>query len=913
MTEFSKVYDFHEIEDKIYQKWESSGFFKPEVHPKGKPYCIIMPPPNITGKLHMGHAMFVAIQDLFIRYHRMKGEAVLWLPGTDHASIATQNVVEKEIKKENLTRHDLGREKFLERVWAWVDEYGKIITTQIRKLGASCDWSRERFTMDDRANKAVNHAFTELYRQKLIYKGKYLINWCPRCQTVLADDEVEHAESEAKLYTLSYPIMENGKPGEASISVATVRPETMIGDTAVAVHPDDPRYQDLVGKMAFLPVAEREIPIIADKRVDMEFGTGAVKITPAHDFNDYEIARHHNLPLINILTEEGRIREGMFGAGLDVVQARRKIIKTLRSGGYLSKEVNYSHSVGHCYRCDTTIEPYISTQWFVHTEALAARALQVVADGKIHFIPQRMTKIFNHWMGNLHDWCISRQLWWGHQIPAWYCQDCLEKEKARDAAELDYRVFTIVSDQEPASCPQCGGTRLERDPDTLDTWFSSGLWPFSTLGWPEETPDLKRFFPTQMMETGYDIIFFWVARMVLLSLGLMDDIPFKKVYLHGLVRDAHGEKMSKSKGNVVDPLEIIEEFGADALRLSFLLNVTPGNDIKFSQDKTVGYRNFCNKLWNATRFALFSKKNAFYEELHLLYFDESKLSLPDRWILSRLNQVIAQATRLLDGYRFGEAGTLLYEFVWNDFCDWYLEMSKSLLDSEDWDRRSVTQETILRVLQAVLKMLHPYIPFITEEIWQRIGSKLHMLADYEKSERDLITASWPKANKALINDGLETVFQVWRDSIQKIRNIRSEADLPPSAKPIVTIVFTGDDARYDTFKELEEQMIRLTPLKQVAISREIPQKDDAAIEFVISQIRVFVVFDKQIDRGKEMLRLHAELDDLEVRLGRLAALLANEQFVQNAPAEVVGRERKKMEELLHQKDVIEKQIERIKS
>ena len=914
MEPMAKIYASCDVEDRIYRLWEENEAFRPEVNPEGEPYCIIMPPPNITGKLHMGHAIFVAIQDLFARYYRMRGRAVLWLPGTDHASIATQNVVEKEIKKEGLTRHDLGREAFLERVWTWVNEYGQIINNQIRKLGASCDWSRSRFTMDERANQAVNRAFVELYKQKLIYKGKYLVNWCPRCQTVLADDEVDHRDEDSKLYYVRYPVS-HPQSSDMFLTIATVRPETILGDVAVAVHPDDPRYKKMVGKKVRLPFTGRDIPVIADKRVDMEFGTGALKITPAHDFTDYEIGQTHSLPLINILREDGTIKPGL-GAfdGLEVTGARKQAVKQLQAEGVLEKTADYAHSIGVCYRCSTVIEPFISTQWFVNVKPLAKKTIQVMKEERIEFIPDRFTKVFTHWINNLHDWCISRQLWWGHQIPAWYCEDCLDKLKA-SKPELDgddAPLYTVVAEKEPQSCPRCGGSHLTRDPDTLDTWFSSGLWPFSTLGWPEETDDLRKFFPTHLMETGYDIIFFWIARMVLLSEGLMNDIPFRTVYLHGLVRDAQGNKMSKSRGNVVDPLDMVQIYGADALGLSFLLNLTPGNDMKFSEEKTTGYRNFCNKLWNAARFIMSSRDEAFYRELVSVEVKPSALSLPDRWIKSRLHEVVKETTTLLEVHNFGEAGSKLYDFVWNDFCDWYLEMSKLNLDSSEITTRAAAFQTMVSVWRSILSLLHPYIPFITEELWGQQNRMMGSLGEKDPAHPLLVNAPWPKPAPFDCDKDVEQNMDHLRSAIQKIRNLRIESGLTARAKADVVFTLPVRSKQIAFFEAMEPSFRRLAGLNTFSIGSTISSQE-GMVEFIEGRLHVTVKFTEEIDRAKELMRLQSELGQISAGIQRLDQLLGSESFVRKAPEAIVAKEKAKRESLLQQKELIEKQINSISS
>ena len=701
-----KVYDHRTVEERLYDFWERKGYFTPQIDWSKTPFTIVMPPPNVTGELHYGHAMFVTFEDLMVRWRRMQGYPTLWLPGTDHAGIATQNVVENELAKQGLTRHDLGREKFEQRVWEWKQKYGGVITHQLRRLGASCDWTRERFTLDEGLSRAVRETFVRLYNEGLIYRGEYMINWCPRCGTALSDLEVEHEEVHSKLYYVRYPLLRGDGRGESGefISVATTRPETILGDTAVAVNPDDQRYKDLVGRTAILPVLGRHIPIIADPAVDPAFGTGAVKVTPSHDPTDYEIAQRHQLPFVTVIAPDGRMTaEAGPYAGLDRFEARRKLLDELKASGLLTKVDDYVHSVGQCDRCGAVIEPLISGQWFVRIKPLADAALAAVRDGRITIVPERFAKVYFNWMENIRDWCISRQLWWGHRIPVWYCS-CGE---------------IIVSVETPAKCPVCQNQQLIQESDVLDTWFSSGLWPFSTLGWPEDTEDLRYFYPTSVMETGYDIIFFWVARMIMLGLECTGEVPFRYVYLHGLLRDEKGEKMSKSKGNVANPLDVIAQYGADALRFTIITGSTPGNDMKLVEDRVASSRNFANKLWNAARFVLGVISTETKPVENLADLDRSRLTLAERWALSRFARLNDSVTKLMEEFQFGEAGRQLYDFLWGEYADWLIEVSKIRLYSTmaDADKES-TRQVLLTVLNRLLRLLHPFLPFVTEEIWQ---------------------------------------------------------------------------------------------------------------------------------------------------------------------------------------------------
>ena len=752
--ELPKVYEPREVEGRVYEMWEKNGCFEGHRDPDKRPFTIVMPPPNVTGQLHMGHAMDCTLQDILIRFKRMQGYAALWVPGTDHAGIATQIKVEEELRKsEGLTRYDLGREKFLERVWDWKHKFGNRIVEQQKKLGASCDWSRARFTMDEGLSNAVRHVFVSLYNKGLIYKGSRIINWCPHCVTALSDAEVEYKEKPGHLWHIRYPIA--GEEGRY-VTVATTRPETMLGDTGVAVNPEDGRYRDIVGKKCILPLVNKEIPIVADAYVDMEFGTGCVKMTPAHDPNDFEVGLRHNLESIRVLDDNGKVVEG-YGrySGMDRYEARKAIVADLEEQGYLVKVEEHTHNVGTCYRCGTDVEPIISAQWFVKMEPLAREALRVVNDGEVKFVPDRFSKIYTNWMENVHDWCISRQLWWGHQIPAWTCDDC---------------GHINVSREDPTKCEKCGFTHLTRDPDVLDTWFSSALWPFSTLGWPEKTADLDFYYPTSVMVTGYDIIFFWVARMIFSGCEQMHQIPFHTVLIHGLVRDDKGRKMSKSLGNGIDPLEMADQYGADALRFNLITGNSPGNDMRFYTERCEAMRNFANKIWNASRFLMM---NLTIDRCEL----PGRLELEDKWILSKLNSVIPEVTENMERYELGVAAQKVYDFIWDSYCDWYIELTKTRLQGEDEDSKLRAQQVLCYVLTETLKLLHPFMPFITEEIWQALPHS----GDY------LMLQQWPQHRAELDFPEEEKAMELIMDAIRGVRARRAEMNVPPSKKAQLTV------------------------------------------------------------------------------------------------------------------------------
>jgi valyl-tRNA synthetase len=851
--ELEKMYNPQEVEDKIYQKWLDDGSFNAEVDPEKEPFCIVIPPPNVTGQLHMGHAMDETLQDILIRWKRMQGYSALWMPGTDHAGIATQIKAEEELRnKEGLSRHDLGREKFLERVWAWKNKYGSTILNQMHKLGASCDWRRERFTMDEGCSRAVKEVFVNLYEKGLIYQGNRIINWCPDCTTALSDAEVEYEEKGGHFWHIRYPV----KDSDEYVVIATTRPETMLGDTAVAVHPEDERYAHLVGKTLILPLVDREIPVIADEYVDKEFGTGCVKITPSHDPNDFEVGKRHNLPEILVLDDKARVNEnGGVYQGLDRYDARKKIVADLEAGGYILKTEAHNHNVGSCYRCGTTVEPVTSKQWFVKMKPLAEKAIEVVKNGEISFVPDRFFKIYLNWMENVHDWCISRQLWWGHQIPAYHCADCGK---------------TVVSKEDVTVCPECGSHKVAQDPDVLDTWFSSALWPFSTLGWPDKTPELEYFYPTNVLVTGYDIIFFWVARMIFSGLEQMGEIPFEKVFLHGIVRDAQGLKMSKSLGNGVDPLEVINQYGADALRFSLVTGVSPGNDTRFVMERVESNRNFINKLWNAARYVLMrigDETPVFPEHLEL----------EDKWVLTRLNRLTAEVTENLEKFELGVAAAKLYDFVWDIFCDWYIEMTKSRILGDDPAAASAAKGVLHAVLADILKLLHPFIPFVTEKIWQSLPAV----------SGNLITSSWPVCNEALCFDDEAEQMDRLTAAIRAIRNRRAEMNVPPSKKAQLLIV-TDSKAPYENGRLFIE---RLASASSLVFASEPPEDVTGLVQIVTGADRIFIAASELVDQAKEKERITRELAKAEAELAKLNQKLANPGFINKAPEKVVANER----------------------
>jgi len=862
-----KIYNPQEVEKKWYQIWLEKGFFHTELKKERKPFCIVIPPPNVTGKLHLGHALNNTLQDILTRYHRMKGENTLWLPGMDHAGIATQVRVEEELAKEGVTRHDLGREKFLKRVWKWKEEYGGAIIKQLKRLGASCDWSKERFTMDEGCSRAVNEVFLRLYEKGLIYRGSYLVNWCPKCATTLSDIEVEHEESEGRLWHIRYPLA----GGDGYIQVATTRPETMLGDTAVAVHPEDERYRGLVGKKAILPLMNREIPIIADAMVDREFGTGAVKITPAHDINDFELGLRHNLPQVTVIGFDARMTgEAGKYAGLDRYEARKRVLHDLEEEGVLAGEESHAYALGTCYRCDTVVEPLVSKQWFVHMKPLAEPAIRVVQEGKVRFVPARFTKVYLNWLENIKDWCISRQLWWGHRVPVWYCRDC-QKE--------------IAAGEEPVSCPDCGSDRLERDPDVLDTWFSSALWPFSTLGWPEQTPLLEHFYPTSVLVTARDIIFFWVARMIFMGLEFMKEIPFPEVLMHGLVLDKDGKKMSKSRPEtIVDPQDVIDEYGADILRFTLATGTTLGQDQRFQMERVEGVRNFANKIWNAARFLLMNLEDYVEAEEEQEEKEEQGFSLPDRYILSRLQAVTAETGEMIDRYDLGGGANLLYDFIWNEYCDWYIETAKPLLKAGGKERRR-TQQVLVKVFRQIMVLLHPYMPFITEEIWQALPHE----------GETVMLATRPVPETEYLDPEAENKMRLLVEVTRAVRNIRAESRVDPGRK--VEAVLLAGSEQQKTLAENRLYLEVLAGLGRLEIRPEGTAKPDRAVSAVVSGVEIYLPLAGLVDLAVERERLQKELAELETEKKRLGKKLENAQFLTKAPAAVVEKEKKKLAEV----------------
>ena len=878
-----KSYDPHQVEDKWYRYWEEHGYFRADEDSEEKAYSIVIPPPNVTGVLHIGHALNNTLQDILVRFKRMEAYNVLWMPGTDHAGIATQNVVEKQLLEEGLDRHSLGREKFIERVWKWKEQSGGTIIGQLKKLGASCDWSRERFTMDEGLSEAVKEVFVRLYQEGLIYRSHYIINWCPRCQTALSDLEVEHHEVSGKLYHLKYPLKESDR----FVVVATTRPETMLGDTAVAVNPEDERYRAVIGKKVILPVVNREIPIIADPYVDVEFGTGCLKITPAHDFNDFEIGLKHGLEQVKVIDEAGRMNEnaGPY-RGMDRFECREKIVEDFERDGVLLRIEDYRHVVGHCYRCKTIVEPNLSLQWFVKTKPLAKTAIEAVRERRTRIIPEVWEKTYFEWMENIRDWCISRQIWWGHRIPAWYCDRCGE---------------VIVSKETPTSCSKCGGDRLTPETDVLDTWFSSALWPFSTLGWPKETKLLKRFYPTSVLVTGFDILFFWVARMMMMGLKFMGDVPFRDVYIHGLVRDERGEKYSKTRGNVVDPLDLIDRFGADALRFTLAALTMPGSDLKLSESRTEGYRHFANKIWNASRFALMNlEKFNIGESTKEVPPDE--FSLPDRWIRGRLNDVIRDVRKSLEDYKFNEASNSLYQFIWHEFCDWYLELAKLYLYQEGGEKRQkLTKRTLLEVLDAVLRLLHPFMPFITEEIWQQLPQR--------KENESIMIAQFPKPDKGYDDESVVDEMGLIIEVISALRNIRGEMNLPPGER-IMVLLRTKREEVEKRLRENQSFIQSLALVEAFQFGRNLEKPLYSAF-VAIRDVEIFVPMERS-RMEEEARRLQKEIVKIEKESAFVMKKLSNEQFLSKAPPEIVQEVKGKALEFRGQREKLEESLNKIK-
>ena len=878
MHELEGKFEPQTFEEKIYKNWNEKGYFKPSDDKTKKPYTIVIPPPNITGKLHMGHALDETLQDILIRYKRMQGFNTLWVPGTDHASIATEAKIVEKLKAEGITKEDLGRDGFLKRAWEWKEEYGGTILNQLKKLGCSCDWSRERFTMDEGLSNAVTEVFIDLYNKGLIYKGKRMINWCPYCNTSISDAEVEYEEEPTHLWHVKYPV--KGEEGKFVI-VATTRPETMLGDTGVAVHPDDERYKDLVGKTVILPIMNKEIPIIADDFVEKEFGTGAVKLTPAHDPNDYQAALKHNLEIIPVFDEEFKMNNLVPEyKGMDMYEAREKIVERLQKEGYLVKIEDYTHNVGKCYRCHHTIEPHISEQWFVKMEPLAKPAIEAVRTGKVEFVPERFDKIYYNWMENIQDWCISRQLWWGHRIPAYYCQECGE---------------VIVSKEEPHKCTKCGSTNLKQDEDTLDTWFSSALWPFSTLGWPEQTEDYKYFYPTSTLVTGYDIIFFWVARMIFSALEHTGQVPFDKVFIHGIVRDSLGRKMSKSLGNGIDPLEIIAKYGTDALRFSLVLGISPGNDIRYMPEKLESASNFANKLWNASKFVLSNMP----EDGSKLAEDKlpANLCYEDKWILSKLNKLVKEVTNNLENFELGIATQKVYDFIWNEFCDWYIEMVKSRLYDENCTTKFAAQYTLNKVLKDSLKLLHPVMPFVTEKIYMQL---------YHNDESIMIS-KWPEYTESLSFEKEEEQIEKLKTIIVGIRNLRTNLNVHPSKKS--KLIFVTKTAN-DMLKESSAMIQKLGFANEIDIQENKENIPQNAMSVLADGIEVYIPFEELVDLEAEKQRLQGEREKLLSEVARGEKMLSNPGFVNKAPEAKINEEKAK---LAKYKEMLEKIEERIKS
>ncbi|RKH64536.1 valine--tRNA ligase [Corallococcus aberystwythensis] len=911
-TELSKAYEPSEVEARWYNHWLERDYFRAEAPSSKPPFSIVLPPPNVTGSLHIGHALTATIQDILARWKRMSGFNTLWLPGTDHAGIATQMVVEKELKKtEGKSRHDLGREAFLERVWTWKGKFGARIGEQHRYLGASLDWSRERFTMDEQSSAAVREVFVRLYEEGLMYRAQKLINWCPSCRTALSDLEVEHEEKNGSLWHIRYPV----KDSDRSLTVATTRPETLLGDTAVAVHPDDPRYLGLVGRSVSLPLTDRDIPIIADAElVNMEFGTGVVKVTPAHDFNDYQTGLRHKLPMLSILDEAAKMSKdtGKY-AGLDRAEARKQVLADLTELGLLEKEEPHKLSVGTCQRCATVVEPRLSPQWFIKIEPLAKPAIEAVEQGRTKFVPESWTNTYFHWMNNIHDWCVSRQLWWGHQIPAWYCTACTPPEaRSKDTADV------IVSRTAPESCPKCGGTELTQDPDVLDTWFSSALWPFSTLGWPKQTADLKTFYPTSVMETGHDIIFFWVARMMMMGLHFMGDVPFRTVYLHAMVRDEKGEKMSKTKGNVIDPLDVIlgakaealqpslrnrfpqgmPAHGADALRFTLASLTQQGRDIKLSMDRLGGYKAFCNKLWNASRFALMNMGDFSLDRTPL---EGRTLTLADRWILSRLQRATESTRASLEAFGFAEAASTLYQFLWAEFCDWYIELAKGSLYGEDAEAKDTTRAVLVTCLDRILRLMHPFMPFITEEIWQKLPMS--------RPTESICIAAYPEPEAAWVDAAAEGEMAPVIAAIEGLRTLRGESNLPPSAK-VKAVVQSPDATTRELLERWRAYLMPLAGLSEVVVGPP-GAKPPQAAAFVSGNLEIYVPLAGLVDLDAERDRLKKEIARAEQELSSLQRKLDNPNFVARAPPDVVEKDKARVAELQERAVKLQDHLQRI--
>ena len=871
----SKTYDPSQVEDRLYKNWMDKGYFHAEADPEKEPYTIVIPPPNITGQLHMGHALDNTMQDILIRTKRMQGYAALWLPGTDHASIATEAKIVDAMAKEGISKDDIGREKFLERAWDWRRVYGGRIVEQLKKLGSSCDWERERFTMDEGLSKAVQEVFLRLYDKGLIYKGERITNWCPKCNTSISDIEVEYEEQAGHFWHIKYPV----KDSDEFVVIATTRPETLLGDTAVAVNPEDERYTHLVGKTLILPLINKEIPVIADSYVDKDFGTGCVKITPAHDPNDFEVGLRHDLPQVRIMDDNAIMNDnaGQY-KGLDRYEARKKMVADLESLGLMVKIEGHNHNVGTCQRCKTVIEPFISKQWYVRMKPLAEPAIEVVKNGTIKFVPERFSKIYFNWMENIQDWCISRQLWWGHRIPAYYCKACGK---------------VMVQAEAPDKCTQCGYTGIEQDNDTLDTWFSSALWPFSTLGWPDNTKDLEYFYPTNVLVTGYDIIFFWVARMIFSGMEHMGQEPFKHVFIHGIVRDSQGRKMSKSLGNGIDPLEVISKYGTDALRFALTIGNSPGNDLRYTDEKVESARNFANKVWNASRFVLMN----FDEELDFSKVDKNKFTVADKWILSRVNTVTKEVTENIDKFELGIGLQKVYDFIWEEFCDWYIEIVKPRLFDRESEGRLEAQYVLNHVLGTAMKLLHPYMPFITEEIYTHLVNE----------DESIMISQWPKFTEELDYPQDEAKMRLIMDAVRSIRNTRAEMNVPPSRRAKAIFV-VGGQTEADTIKEASLFFERLAGTKEVCVQFDKEGVPADAVGMVIAGAEIFMPLDELIDMEKEIERLEKEKANLEGELKRVEGKLSNEGFVAKAPAKVIEEEKAKQQKY---KDMYQKVLERL--
>ena len=877
--ELAKTYDPKGLEDRLYQKWMDNGYFHAKVNPDKKPFTIVMPPPNVTGQLHMGHALDETMQDILIRFKRMQGYEALWQPGTDHAAIATEVKVIDKLKKEGIDKHDIGREEFLKHAWAWKEEYGGKIINQLKKLGASADWERERFTMDEGCSKAVQEVFIRLYEKGYIYKGSRIINWCPVCQTSISDAEVEHEDQDGFFWHINYPIV--GEEGRF-VEIATTRPETLLGDTAVAVNPEDERYKDLIGKMLKLPLTDREIPVIADEYVDKEFGTGCVKITPAHDPNDFEVGKRHNLEEINIMNDDATINDlGGKYAGMDRYEARKAMVKDLEELGLLVKVVPHSHSVGTHDRCGTTVEPMIKPQWFVRMKEMGEAAIKTLQDGNLTFVPERFDKIYMHWLENIRDWCISRQLWWGHRIPAYYCDNCGE---------------TVVARELPSVCPKCGCEHLTQDEDTLDTWFSSALWPFSTLGWPDNTEELNYFYPTDVLVTGYDIIFFWVIRMVFSGLEQTGKTPFHHVLIHGLVRDSQGRKMSKSLGNGIDPLEVIDKYGADALRLTLMTGNAPGNDMRFYWERVEASRNFANKVWNASRFIMMNLEKAEVPQ----EIDLNALTGADKWILSKVNKLAEEVTENMDKYELGIAVQKVYDFIWEEFCDWYIEMVKPRLYNEEDTTKAAALWTLKTVLGNALKLLHPYMPFITEEIYCTLRPE----------EESIMIASWPERKAEWDFEADEEAVEIIKEAVRSIRNVRTGMNVPPSKKAKVFVV-SEDEAIRETFENGKVFFGTLGYASEVVVQADKAGIDEDAVSAVTSKAVIYMPFAELVDIEKEVERLHKEEEKLNKELARVKGMLSNERFVSKAPESKVAEEKAKLEKYTNMMEQVKERLKQL--